>query len=302
MVKQKIIFFISLFYIINIIIPVTKAEESPVMFVRLETPERTFYIGEEIPVTTVLYSTTPDIAFYDRTSGITLSKGNMETLIRVEPNLRSFKKIIDKKTFFCYPIEQHIISFSQKGNYELVQSPFEIGVSIPVIYRDPFWGQIRTSEIKDFTVKVESCKLKIKPLPTVSSGVNFSGSIGQFTIETVVPRGKIYVNEEATAYITVKGEGIISPTAMPEYRNAFGNGLKLKSVSETRNKNIRDGELYSELILECSFVPSEIDNMVLGKVFFNFFDSKSGKYTTIESSPVPIKIESSVNKREKLSI
>ncbi len=76
---------------------------------------------------------------------------------------------------------------------------------------------------------------KVKSLPAAKDTVAFSGAVGKFSVSTVVPRGDIIVNEEASIIVIVKGRGLLGSDILPEYRDAFGEGNKLKSISEQLN-------------------------------------------------------------------
>lgn len=276
--------------------------DEPQLFVKIETQLPNIYVNQSFPFTVTLFSSTPDIAFANRSSSIRLNKGGFDILKRVENAGPAYKKEINGKSYFCFPLESYMASFATKGNYEISEGPYEIGVSFPVIYNDPFWGRMRSSEVKTYNVDVKNCSVKVKSLPNPPSGFSYSGSIGNFTIETVLPKGNIYVNEEAIAYIIIKGKGTISSSSLPEYRSAFENGLTLKSISESRGEYFEQGQLVSELRLECSFIPNESVNIEIGSISFGYFDPFAGKYKTAVSEPVKIDVKSSVNKKEKISI
>lgn len=278
------------------------SNNEPVLFISYETDSNTEYTGQIFPVKLVLYSSTPDVTFADKLSNLTLKKGEFSVFRRLDNRTRAYTKNLDGKKYYCFTLETYLISFSKPGNYEFNDRSFEIGVSFPVVLKDPFWGTYRSSETKTYNVKVKNFSVKIKNLPSPPDGTNFSGAIGLFNVETIVPKGNIIVNEEATAYIVVKGYGKFEESAMPEYKSAFSNGLRLKSVSEERNEYLENGRLVSEIRLECSFLPEKEGELEIGKVSFDYFDTKTGKYTRADSKPVTINVKSSVSKRDKMSI
>lgn len=267
---------------------------------RMEPAE--IYERQPASLVVTLRSSTPDIAFADVVTPPSLIKGEYATFQKVSPAGNAYKEVVEGKTYYCFPLEASVITMADKGSYTIDGGEYTIGVAYPVVVNDPFWGPRRSTEVKRFNVPVKKKSFKVRDLPNPPDTIDFSGSVGHFTIETVIPRGDIFVNEEATAIVVLRGSGMIADATMPEYRDAFKNGVKLKSVSESRNAVYDNGEMISELQLECTFIPTQRDNVEIGEILFSYFDPDTGEYSVARSSPVKIEVKSSTSKRESLSI
>lgn len=278
------------------------AVEKPDIFISYNCQDKTYYERQAFPIILTLYSSNPDIAYANKSSNLILKKGSFETIKRIEPIGNAYKTTLNGKSYYCFPLEEYLVTLDEKGSYEFLKRNYEIGISYPVIVNDPFWGRIRSSEIMNYVIDVNKCNFKIKSLPNPPVDFNFSGSIGDFKVETIVPKGDIIINEEATAYIIIRGKGTIASKSLPEYKEAFKGNLKLKSISESRNEIFENGEVISELRLECIFIPTSSENVEIGKVKYDFFNPEKEKYMTIESPIVKINVKSSVIKRESISI
>lgn len=262
-----------------------------------------FYVGQPVPVVVTLRSSTPDVVSADKSEPLLLRKGSFDTFQLIDPAGASYRKLEGGKTWFYFPIEAYMITMAESGRYEFAEGEYEIGVSYPVVRHDPFWGNVRSNKVENFNVKTGKKSFKVKSLPNPPSEMDFSGSVGEFTIETVVPSGDIYLGEEATAYIVLRGSGMIAERVLPEYRDAFKNGVRLKSISEWRDEgHDHHGGMMSELRLECTFIPTDRDNAVIGEATFDYFDPYAGKYRTARSKPVKIDVKSTVSKREHIDI
>ncbi len=110
------------------------------------------------------------------------------------------------------------------------------------------------------------------------------GAVGDFEVRTVVPRGDIVVGEDAVAYVIVEGEGFLGEDIMPEYRAAFGTGIRLKSVSPSRKSYMAEGKMMSRITIECTFIPETRDHCEIGPVFLNF--STRNRDPTYRRNPV----------------
>lgn len=277
-------------------------ENAPVLSVELRVSSSSCYEQQPVSLVLTLVSSTPDIAFADVVRAPELKKGEFTSVRRVSPAGNAYEEEIGGRKFFCFPIEAYVVTLSDKGKYELAGGECSVGVSYPVVIDDPFWGRRRSSEMRRFSVPVKKTSIKVRELPSVPKDVDFSGSVGRFSIETVIPKGDIYINEEATAIVVLKGTGMIADSTLPEYRDAFKSGMKLKSVSESRNTAFDNGEMVSELYLECTFIPTVRDGAEIGVVTFDYFDPVSGEYRTTRSKPVRVEVKSTTSKRESLAI
>lgn len=294
---------IFLFIFINVVSGVfASRDDMPDLFIKIDSSAQDIYTQQACIITVTLYSSTPDLEYAHKSGDLILKKGEFGSVQLVENSRRVYKKIINGKKYFCYPLSINVVTFEKKGSYEIIQSPYEIGVNFPVIYNDPFWGSIRSSEIKKYEIPVKGLNIKVRNLPQAPSGTSFSGAVGNFEIETIIPKGDIYINEEATAYIVIKGTGILPENILPEYKNAFTQGLQIKSITESRSEAFLNDSLVSELKLECIFIPKEIENVQIKEIPFIFFNPVSGKYEIVKSHPVKVNVKSSISKREQISI
>lgn len=274
----------------------------PELHIECVINSKTIYERQPVSCTITLFSTNPDVEYANPVGESTLKSGNFDIVKSVEPAGAPYQKKIGGRKYYCFPLKTFVFTIDKKGKYELSGGKYVVGVARPVVINDPFWGPVKTSKIQDYEVPVITKEFKVKSLPTQTENLNFSGTVGNFTLETIVPEGDIIVDEEATAFIILKGTGMIGDNVLPEYRNAFTDGLKLKSISESRSEAYDNGNMISELKLECTFIPNSRDNIKIGECTFDFFDPLAGKYTRIKSEPVEVVVKSSVSKRDKLSI
>lgn len=279
-----------------------KRSDEPELFIECVLNEKKVYERQPVTATVTLFSSTRDVESARMVSEPSFA-GNSNAAIRpVLLKENAYRKQIDGKEFICFPLKTLVLTFDEKGTYELAGGRYRIGVEFPVVVNDPFWGRVRSSELKEFDVPVKKCKIKVNSLPNPGKNETFSGSVGRFSLETVLPAGDIFVNEEAVVYILLRGTGSIADSVLPEYRKAFGENIKLKSVSESKDESFENGNLVSELRLECTFIPQQSGELTIGETFFDYFDPDSGKYVRISSKPVGVRVKSSVSKRESLSI
>lgn len=262
----------------------------------------TLYEREAGMVTLTLLSPTQDIAGVAENAPLELNHGEFASVSNVQvldpPSVRRFRG----KRYYAFPLARFVMTVAEKGKYTLQGGAYDVQVAYPVVVRDPFWGNVRTTETKTYRIPVGERSFRVRELPKIGNGEHFSGAVGNFTVRTVVPPGDIIVNEEATAVVEVSGYGTIPEQTLPEYRDAFRGNVKLKSISESRESYIKDGRLVTELRLECTFIPLQREDVRIGEVSFEFFNPRTGDYETVRSLPVEVETKSSVVRRETMEI
>lgn len=279
-------------------------EDVPKLSIEFVMDNQQIYERQPVPVVLTLRSSTPDIAFATPSGKPGLKKGEYSTFQIISEPGPAYVEKVNGNDVYCFPLEAYMISVADKGSYELTDDDFIIGISYPVVVNDPFWGPRRSSEVRKVPVSVTSKSFKVKPLPKIPQDFNFSGSVGDFTIETVIPEGDIFINEEATAYIILRGKGMIEEATLPSYTEAFTNGVQLKSVTESRDEAYdgRNKTMMSEIRLECTFIPTVRNGAEIGEVTLGYFDPEAGEYKMARSKPVTVTVKSSAAKRESMSI
>lgn len=278
------------------------AKNSENVFLECVVDNQTVYENQPVSATVWLYSSSPDISYVNRVGKPSVNGEPLESYRPFRVPVNTQRKRIKGKDFYAYQIESFVFSIDNKGDHFLSPATYQIGISEPVVVNDPFWGPVTTSRTSKFELSSDNVKIKVRKLPDSPKGSNFSGAVGNFDIKTYIPRGDIFIGEEATAFVVISGPGNIPVSVMPEYRSAFGTNVRLKSVSENRSEKMVDGKLVSELSLEFTFIPESISDSEIGAMSFGFFNPENEKFVTIRSDVVKVPVKSSTSKREKISI
>lgn len=269
---------------------------------KCEMKKTSLYEQEPVEVNVVLCSPTPNVVGVSEIRPMSLNKGEFSFFSPVRSAGESYVVNEKGRKVYCYVVQTAVLSVGKKGKYELECPELQIEVAYPVVTRDPFWGYVQSSETVAYELKGDNTEFKVRELPKLPEKSVYSGAIGEFSIKTEVPPGDIVVNEEATAYVTISGIGWLPDTMLPEYRDAFKKGMKLKSISEERNRYVKDGRLISELRIECTFIPTERTDVEIGPITFEYFNPKTGKFVEGASEPTKVTVKSTTVRREIHSV
>lgn len=275
---------------------------SPAPFIKYNLSKNEFYAGESVILSAQLYSPSPDVVdikgeplqAIDSVSGF----DNFDTMFKISDTQRFHLAKVNGVEYYVYPLFKYAVQSTAVGPRKWTGEKCSVAIRVPAVVNDPFWGQIRTVKTEWIPIKNDTLYYKVKDLPLAADYEEFSGAVGNYKISLSLPVGNIVVNEVASALITISGEGIIPETVLPDYQNAFKNGIKLKSVEETTDMEYRNNVVISNKTLECEFMPLRRDNCEIGVVKLCFFNPHTGKYEIAESQPIKINVKSATINRE----
>lgn len=256
------------------------------------------------PAVLTLYLWTPgyEIRGVRQSKSPELEKGKFSYLQRADFNPEPRIVEDDGIAWYVYPIDSYAVALDKAGKYSMKGGRYVVDIAVPKLYDDPYWGRMQTMVTERVEVPVSPVQFTVRELPPTDAESDFSGAVGDFKVSVTIPPGDIYLNEEAIAIVTVVGNGWLDSDTLPEYHDAFGQGTKLKSFSENRRQYIRDGKLFSELQMECTFIPTSKDNALIGPIWIEVFNPETEKYEIVRSESVHVKAKSIAQKAPVLDI
>ncbi len=266
-----------------------------------EMSEKEIYSNELSVLNLVLYSNTADVAYAEAIENFGLENGRFGILSRFKGRNRVERVKYKNKDCLRVVLASYIFNIENSGSIILSGGEYAIGLNYKVVINDPFWGPVSTYRTSEFKLTPPDLKIKVKGLPS-GAPAGFSGAVGIFNMETIPINRQIIVGERARVLIRLKGTGYIPDNILPDYKKAFGKGLKLLSATDGRWNSIENGKVISIVEVECEFLVESKECNEIGRISFTYFDPKSGKYVESESKPLKLDIVSSVVKRDLMEI
>lgn len=160
--------------------------------------------------------------------------------------------------------------------------------------RDPFFGGMslfNSVETTPIDLQAEPVTVTVQPLPTLGKPESFSGAVGRFQFQVTADPKNVSPGDPITLQMTIVGEGNydrIQPPALPvdaPFR-LFGD-----AVRQQGNNGVRFEQVIS---------PRDADVTEIPPLEFSFFDTDSGSYRTLSSTPIPITVNASSNNTAQL--
>ncbi|MBI4432698.1 MAG: protein BatD [Candidatus Omnitrophica bacterium] len=139
------------------------------------------------------------------------------------------------------------------------------------------------SQIVSKTLPAEKVVLTVKALPDKDKPSRFTGSVGNYQIESSIDKNEVQVGDPVTFRVKVWGEGNIntlSIPAVPELRD-FKVYDSATSTNISKNRLMVEGEKSAETVI----VPKKAGTVVIPSLSFDYFDPHASAYRQIQTQP-----------------
>ena len=267
----------------------SQSDEKKIAFGDLIIPKKTVYVGEVVPIELRFYF---DAKYPVRLPDRPSFSGDGFTVMRFSKPIEK-QQDVDGRTYNVV-IFQTAISAAKAGTLEISPASLESQIQLPGRVpsgMDDFFGSffgsmMSSGDIRQTTVPTQSAKLEVKPLPKEGRPEDFSGAIGQFTLEASATPKQTAAGDPISLNITVSGRGNFDAMGSPVLLDADGwrtypPGAKFEaSPSDPIGFN---GEKRFEYML----VARE-DRSKTPVAQLSFFDPSFEKYVTIKSAAIEV--------------
>jgi hypothetical protein len=272
-------------------------EPDKLAFAELIVPKKTAYVGEMIPVVMRL-------GFFSRARLVDLpeitGQGFTMQKLRVpeQPQLES----INGRQCEVYTFKTAIAA-ARAGKFEI--GPVKATADVVVrdqssssrrrspfdLFNDPFSDPFFSNPFGNFreqrtNISSEPVALEVKPLPP-SPPVNFSGAVGNFTMNVQANPKSVQVGDPITVTSTISGRGNFDRVNAPALEDERGWH---KYPPSSKFKQDDDVGISGTKTFETVLSPNE-KKQTISSFAFSFFDPLKEQYITLRSDAVPIRVE-----------
>jgi BatD DUF11 like domain len=274
----------------------SQSNEKKIAFGDLIIPKKTVYVGEVVPIELRFYfDANCPVRLQDRPS----FSGDGFTVMRFSKPIEKQQEVDGRN--YNVVIFQTAISAAKAGTLEI--SPGSLDSQIQLPGRAPsgmddffgsFFGSMMSSgDIRETTVPTQSAKLEVKPLPKEGRPEDFSGAIGQFSLQASATPKQAAAGEPISLNVTVSGRGNFDAMGAPILLEA--DGWRTYPPGEKFEASPTDpigfnGEKRFEYMLVAREERSQTPVARL-----SFFDPSLEKYVTIKSTPIEVAAKGSAD-------
>ncbi len=138
------------------------------------------------------------------------------------------------------------------------------------------------------TLRTQPIVVDVRPLPTAGKPVDFTGSVGNYSLSASANKTTAEVNEPISVTFQIQGSGNIKAVADPILPEVDGFQVHRESTDESvtnLNEQVGGSRTVNEV-----FIPRRPGVLTIPAARFNFFDPRDGRYREIASQPIDITV------------
>ncbi len=178
---------------------------------------------------------------------------------------------------------KHLILYPQKTGTLKINGEFIVTVLIPQV-TNMLGMQYLQQQIVPIKLS-DDISLEVIPLPLPRPS-NFSGAVGDFSVNTKVSPSALRTNETATFTFTINGNGNIKYIKEPQFK--FPSEFELYSPKINSDINWVDGRMEGMATYDYSFLPQSVGTYQIPAYEFVYFNPDKKEYITLKTSPINI--------------
>ena len=251
------------------------------IFMRLYVSKAKAVVGETISATLKLYHRVNIGGFED--ARFPSFNGFWSQEVQAPSNIEFHRENVGDRIYDAAVLRSWTLIPQQAG--EITIDPAELVCLVNVRDRRSSSGSIFDSFFQDEyrtirkRVTTPAIKMSISRIPA-GAPASFGGGVGSFRMSASLSRDSLLTHDAGTLRITVSGKGNISLLEAPKVD--FPPDFEVYDI-----KTSSDG---GSKTFEYPFIPRSHGNFVLGPVEYSYYDAASGKFVTLRSEPLPLKV------------
>ncbi len=242
--------------------------------------KRKAYVGEVVPVELRFY-------FSDRVSG---QLGDRPTFsgegftVQRFSNPQRREQIVNDSNYVVFTYQTSITPV-KAGKLEIPAATFNARLQLPGRSAGGIQDLLGMfADVREVTLESRPTSIDVLPLPSEGRPADFSGAIGNFTMEATVKPAKVAAGEPVTLTVAVSGQGNLDAMGSPTLTE--DEGWRTYPPSD---KVVPDDAIgfSGKRVFDFTLIAREDQTRTPG-VSFNFFDPSSGKYETLTAAPLTV--------------
>jgi hypothetical protein len=153
---------------------------------------------------------------------------------------------------------------------------------------DPFAGFFNRTVPQRVALAGAAVKIQILPLPTEGRPGDFTGAVGQFTLQASAGPTNVAVGDPVTVKAALSGQGMIDQLALPD----FGAWRDFKVYPPTTKVDAPETSfgLRGTKFFEVIATPQNLEVKELPAISFSYFDPATRRYQSLQQPPVPLTV------------
>lgn len=269
-------------------------------FLRLEMQRGECYVGERLPILIKAYfpqnmqatvNTLPDL----KGNGFVMEqldsrpRQTLETLNGATYNVLSWTTNLTGVKEGIFPLQLQLDATLLVRQRTRSLSPFPNQDPLSEDFFNTFMGGI---EKKPLRITSPEATMEILPLPAENKPKDFSGAIGDFTLQVKAVPTSVEIGQPLNVIMTIEGTGNFDRVESPVFPALPG----WKSYSPSAHFTSQGGSWKGKKVFEQAIVIKDKAIQQIPPLSFSYFDPSKKQYVTRTSIPIPLDINETSQK------
>jgi len=238
--------------------------ETEDVFIKTVVSNNETYFGEKVIVSYELY-TRYNISQYGFLDSVELDGFIIDEI--QEDSLTANYVTIDGNQYAKYEVKKLVLNPVKVGSYEIPSYNFQVNLSTGDFF----------SPSEPQYLQTEPVSMVVKELPITNQPVNFSGLVGDYTIDAHYDKASVAYGDPVTLKVDIEGQGNL---------DLFDNFIDSEaladfSVYETDQAPITDtadNQYHVQRAYQFILVPKNIGDFNIGDIAIDYFDTSTESY------------------------
>ena len=251
------------------------------IFLRLSVSKTKAVVGETLSATLKLYHRVNIGGFED--AKFPSFNGFWSQEVQAPSNIEFHRESIGDRIYDAAVLRSWTLIPQQAG--EITIDPAELVCLVNVRTQRGSSGSIFDSFFQDDyrtirkRVTTPAIKIHVSKVPA-GAPASFGGGVGTFRMSAALTRDSLQTHDAAALKVTITGKGNISLLEAP----------KVDFPPDFEVYDIKTSESGNSKTFEYPFIPRSHGNFVVGPVEYSYYDVAAGKYVTLRSNEMPLKV------------
>ncbi len=259
------------------------------VFLKLSFSKTKVVKGEPIIATLKLYTRVPIAGFEDIKFPVFNGFWNQE--IETPQNINFVRENVDGQIYNSAVLRKYMLLPQQTG--DIVVKPAEMICQVQIrtshsggrsIFDDFFDSGYQVVKKR---VSSAEATIKVSPLPA-GAPASFGQGVGNFSLDVKLSRDSVKAHEAGSLIVTVQGSGNLNLIEAPKVQ--LPADFELYDVKTSNNYSYGSNGISGSKTFEYPFIPRSEGVFEVPPVEYSYYDIKSGRYVTLKSLPVEIKV------------
>ena len=258
------------------------------VFLQLSFSKTKVVKGEPIIATLKLYTKVGIAGFED--IKFPVFDGFWSQEIETPQNINFVRENVDNQIYSAAVLRKYVLLPQQTGDLEIKPAEMICQVQVMTAPRgrsifDDFFDQ--GYQIVKKRVNSGDAKIKVSPLPA-GAPASFGQGVGNFSLKVELSRDSVKAHEAGSVIVTVQGTGNLNLIEAPKVQ--LPADFELYDVKTSNSYSYGANGISGSKSFEYPFIPRSEGVFEIPPVEYSYYDIKQGKYVTLKSEPVEIKV------------